>query len=282
MGFNLEKIQQQQQELAEKLNRGGGSRATFWRPEDGKNEIRIMPNWTDQGEFSDQFWREVHQHWNINPDQRGPILCPKKTPGLDNDCPICEFGQELKDSNDPESQTLFKKVRAKVSYLLNIVDQKDPEYSAADVAEFKKNRPDSEVPFEVGDPKVQVYACPSTIFSQLLSVITDNATDITDHSKGHNVFLHKFANKDKLKTRYQVTLALKATESGVSEDAELPALDKVGYVMDYEKIRDLLVEGVGADFTAALPSAPSEKSLPVGSSDDSEDLEAQLRAQLSS
>lgn len=290
----LDKVQQAKQEVEERLSRGGGMRAQFWKPKNGENLIRVMPPWTnpthdpelelspDLQFYEDQFWRQVAQHWNVNPEeQRGPILCPKETPGLEGDCPICEFVTELKsDKKNVQAQELAKEIRAKTAYLYNIVDMNDSEYTAEDVAEFKKSRPGDDVPFQPGDTKVQIYAAPATVHDAILGMITGNKRDITRLDTGRAVIIERHPNKDPKKTRYSVTPHFDASEFELK--SALPALHQQGFTMEYAKMLDLLQDGVGGDYLAALPEGGGkvlpETTTEVPASEDAVDLESQLRA----
>lgn len=298
----LDKAQQGKKEAEERLSRGGGFRAQFWKPKNGKNDIRIMPPWTDPyhedkeldealQEFEGQFWRQVAQHWNVSEEQRGPILCPKETPGLEGECPICEFVSELKsDKSNVQAQETAKEIRAKTTFIYNIVDMKDPVYTAEDVAEFKKNRPDADCPFEPGDTKVQLYAAPLTVHDAILGMITANQQDVTKLDTGRNIMITRHPHKDPKKTRYEVTPQFNPSEFDLKGD--LPQLHQQGFLMKYDEMLDLLQSGVGGDFIAALPEGSDvSESLPVDtgstteseeSSEESVDLENELRAAVQS
>lgn len=264
MASVLDKVTAAKQEAEERLSRGGGLRAQFWKPKNGENVIRIMPPWVNPTHDPDydipealqfydgQFWRQVAQHWNVSEDQKGPLLCPRETPGLDGDCPICEFVDELKaDKSDVQAQALVKEIRAKTTYLLNVVDMKDRTYTADDIAEWTKTRPDSDCPFQPGDTKVQLYAAPLTVYDAVLGLITANKRDITRFDTGRNIVLTRHPNKNPIKTRYTVVPEFDAT--GFELRGELPALHQQGFLMDYDKMLDLLHDGVGGDFVTALP-----------------------------
>ena len=125
----LDIVAQQKQKNDEHLNRSGGrASARFWRPENGDNHIRVMPQWKD--DLDGQFWREVHQHWNVSEDQKGPVLCPKETPDLEGDCPICDLVQALRREakSNPQAKQLANELRAKKTFFLNVVVDKDPVY----------------------------------------------------------------------------------------------------------------------------------------------------------
>jgi len=288
----LDKVMKAKQEAEERLSRGGGARAQFWKPKNGTNTIRIMPPWTnpthdeslvlsdDLSFYADQFWREVAQHWGLSEDQRGPIVCPDKTPGLSGDCPVCEFVAELRaDKSNVQAIELAKDIRAKTAYLYNVVDMKDPVYTAADVAEYTKERPDAECPFKPGDAKVQIYAAPLTVHDAILGMISANKQDVTRLDTGRGVVITRYPNKDPKKTRYSVVPDFDARPFELS--GALPALHQQGFVMEYDKMMELLQSGVGGDHSAALPSdtrvvPDSTEARAPGTS--ALDLEAQLRA----
>lgn len=291
MSLDMNKLQAQKDLLTQELSRGSSKSALFWRPADGPNVIRILPGWTDEEPYKGSFWREVAQHWNFYPDQKGPILCTKYTKDLDGACPVCEFVDALKqDKNNVKAQLLVKDIRAKTTYFLNIIDMEDPVYNAKDVAEYKKARPDKEVPFKAGSSKIQVYACTKTIFNQILNFIMQGKHDITDLNEGNEITIDK-RGSGVTGTKYTVTPAFKGGPAELTEDAEFVALDQVGYTMPYEELLNTLSNGVGGDFVDALPSGAKHS---LGSSsyldttnDESEDsmgadeLEAEMRQQLS-
>lgn len=258
------KLNKQKEELEARMARsGGGGGIKWWKPVNGPNRIRILPGWTDEGAYAGQFWREVGQHWNVNEDVKGPILCPRDTPGLEGSCPICAFCDELKNEKaDAQAQTLRKNLRAKRAFFLNIVDVKNPRYTAEDVAEWKKNRPDQEVPFEIGAMKIQTWACQPTIMDQIFAVMKTNELDITDLEEGKDIQITKFPNKDPMKTRYEVVLIIKSAAVALGTADKLPDLSLVGQERPYDELKKLLSDGVGGDYTAdrkALPATAGKK-----------------------
>lgn len=288
MALDIEKLKRAQAEVQARMTRGGGPAMKFWRPNEGQNRVRILPPWTDEGTFAGTFWREVWQHWNVS-EESGPVLCPQKTPGSeDPNCPICEFVDQLRtQKSNVEAQELAKDLRAKVAYLMSVVDLSDPVYTAKDLAEYKKERPDSEPTFTVGDPKVQVYAATSTIYEQIASIVIANDLDITDLNDGHNIIITKIGNKDKMKTRYTVQPDLKKTKASVPDGFEIPDLSKIGRFQSYNDITKLLSDGKGGSFKAMLPATASTSSRTESKEvnhswglGDEGDLAAEMRNQL--
>jgi hypothetical protein len=280
----LDKVSEQKKRTEEQLARGGGVRssAKFWRPENGDNKIRVMPQWKDG--LDGEFWREVAQHWNVTDDQKGPIICPKETPGLEGECPICELVKVLRaDKSNTEAQRVAKEIRAKKTYLLNVLVKKDPVYTAKDVAEYTQSRPDQDCPFDVGDPKIQIYACPTTIFDQILGIIHNSGKNITELATGRDLSIKRIPHKDPRKTRYEVYPSLEASDVGFS-DLSLPALDQVGFQLEYDAMVDLLSKSHVAELAGTIfgssHSLPSGKQVEKPKVVSSTDLEEQMRQEL--
>ena len=83
------------------VKNNGKAGGSFWRPKDGTQTIRIVP--TQDGDPFKDYWF----HYNLGPDQRGGLLCPKKNHG--DDCPICNFKDQLwKEFNDTQDQDTMK------------------------------------------------------------------------------------------------------------------------------------------------------------------------------
>ena len=98
MGINLDKMREK---LASLRGDGNSSNDTFWRPEDGDQDIRIVP--TPDGDPFKEMWF----HYNL---EKGGFLCPKRNYG--DDCPVCEFASQLwregVDTNDEHSKKTAK------------------------------------------------------------------------------------------------------------------------------------------------------------------------------
>jgi hypothetical protein len=272
MAIDMDKLRGHQEKIADKKP---GQSAKFWKADSATNDLRVMPPWTEVEQYRGMIAREVFQHWGVSEEQKGPVLCVDKTEDLEGNCPICQFVKELyEDKTNVEAQELAKRIKAKAAYFMNIVDLSDSTYTAKDVAEFKKNRPDAtDLPFSAGDPKIQVYAAPKTVYDAILSIILKNNMDITDLENGYDIVLTKSGKG--LNTKYSVTPKLKPSASDVTADRALPALDKVGFVMKEGDMLKLLAEGVGATFV----SKPPTRALSHNNSS-TDDLEAEMRSQL--
>lgn len=235
-----------------------GPRINYWKPTKPKSEIRIMPDFADEGVYAGQFWREVHQHWlKEDGGKNNVILCEEKTPFLSGEkCDICSYVSELRaDKTNIEAQTLANDIKSKVAYLMTIIDMADPEYTAADLAKAMESAPDGEAPFKVGDPKLQIYAAGPTVFNAILGIIQDNSLDITSFKEGHNIFLEKAGTG--INTKYTVNLKVKSSNVGEKvANVSLPDLSRIGKTEDDKQ--KLLASLPHVSVTPALPAPKAE------------------------
>jgi len=90
--------------MRDKLNslNGKGDKKDFWRPQDGENNIRIVP--TPDGDPFKEHWF----HYNL---AQGGFLCPKRNFG--DDCPVCSFANSLWNEGGEESRRQAKDLFAK-------------------------------------------------------------------------------------------------------------------------------------------------------------------------
>lgn len=265
MAFKVsrEKIEQAQAAAAAAQN-SGNFQSVKWLKFDGKEmTLRFMPPWTDEGPNALQFWRIVAQHWHISDSMKGPVVCPKATPGMNGECPICDFVDLLKAEETPEAKELVKEIRAKFTYLFTVIDCNDPEYTKRDLMKFQKEYPDKkEIPFKVGDPKLQVYAAPFSVYNSVMSFFKKGG-DVTDLERGHDIIVSKSGSG--INTKYTVTPDLTPTACAIDEDNPLINLDNVGITYTPEKLGALLSEGIGSDYEEILDKvfpAGATKALP--------------------
>jgi hypothetical protein len=100
MALDLSKIRARLNNVKNNSKAGG----SFWKPSDGTQVIRIVP--TADGDPFKDYWF----HYNLGPDNKSGLLCPKKNHG--EDCPICNFKDQLwkefNDSQDADTMKLAK------------------------------------------------------------------------------------------------------------------------------------------------------------------------------
>ena len=99
MGLNLDAMKAK----LDKLNgKGDGGKKNFWRPEDGESNIRIVST-PDGDPFKEKFF-----HYGIGGQS---FLCPKRNFG--DDCPVCNFANQLWNEGTEESKKQAKEMFAK-------------------------------------------------------------------------------------------------------------------------------------------------------------------------
>ena len=100
MALNLEAMKAK----LNKLNGKGdsGNRNLFWRPDDGESNIRVVST-PDGDPFKERFF-----HYNVG---TSGFLCPKKNFG--DNCPVCDFANQLWNEGTEESKRQAKDLFAK-------------------------------------------------------------------------------------------------------------------------------------------------------------------------
>ena len=86
----------------DKLNGKGDGKKNFWRPEDGESNIRIVST-PDGDPFKEKFF-----HYGVGGQS---FLCPKRNFG--DDCPACNFANQLWNEGTEESKRQAKEMFAK-------------------------------------------------------------------------------------------------------------------------------------------------------------------------
>lgn len=149
MGLNLEKMRQ-------KLNQVTGAdkgKNDFWRPDEGENNVRIVP--TPDGDPFKEFWF----HYNVG---TSGFLCPKRNYG--DNCPVCNFANRLWSESDEDSRRMAKSL-------------------------FAKQRFFSPVLVRGGEKEgVKVWGFGKMAYQKLLNIVLDpDYGDITDAEEGNDL-----------------------------------------------------------------------------------------------
>lgn len=98
MALNLDLMKQKM----DTLNGKGEKKKNFWRPQEGENNIRIVPT-ADGDPFKERFF-----HYNVGEQS---FLCPKRNYG--DDCPVCNLANELWNDGTEDSKAMAKQMFAK-------------------------------------------------------------------------------------------------------------------------------------------------------------------------
>lgn len=250
MGVNLNKVSERQEKEEQKAAaRDVGNIVWHDRMIVGSNPMRLLPPWTDEGPNANDFCREIYQHWGANPQYpNSPLTCPKRTHGLDGDCPVCDKVAQLRATGDAADAEQAAKIQAKVKYLSNAINLLDPVYTQEDYDIAKAaGAPD----FEVGDTKIVVWRYTASIYKQILDCFTALQTDITDIESGRDLVV-KRTGKGMQDTKYNVILK-DASAVDVVGELKLINLD----AMSAPKTTAELAAAVGASLPASSPALPA-------------------------
>lgn len=174
------------QRVREKLSHtdiGGGK---YWKPDSGRNVIRILPGVGDMG---DAFWQDVGRHYI--PD--GPsFTCLAFT--IDEACPICEAVDELYRDSDPNSKALARELNRQKQFWMNVIDRNNESRG------------------------VQIFTPGPMIFGQISGLVMDpDYGAIYDEEEGMDIIITKTG--EGMKTRYTVNARPKFTP--LSDDPDL-------------------------------------------------------------
>jgi len=231
----------------------------FLKLKSGKNRVRVMPPWTDEGVNAFQWWREVWTHWGIGPDDdnKKTLACPKKTPPGGGECPVCDEVERLRATGDPADLELAKSMRARMRLFVNAIDLEDPEWTQENVDEMIGGGVEENRLPDVGAPKIQVFGFGSMIFKELLDYYNDEI-DMTDLEEGYNVIITK-EGKD-LNTKYRVRLEKNTSEAPVPDDD--PTLHNLDMVQQVKSAAEIIaiMEGVDPEEAKKLEEAKAKSS----------------------
>lgn len=162
MGINIDKLK------AMKENLGKTGKNEYWKPEDGKNVIRVLP-----AVEGDEFYKEVHTHYHVGADEKS-VICAKTE---ERDCPICKELEKLKKGSKTDKE-LADSMRSKKAYYLQIITPDEPD-----------------------SPKL--YPAPQTVFKGILDIILDpDYGDITDVEEGREITIERTGKG--LNTKYSI------------------------------------------------------------------------------
>jgi hypothetical protein len=193
MSINMELMRKK---LAQLRGEGEREQSAWFRPEEGDQEIRIVPS-TDGDPL-----KEMYFHYNVG-DHRGGIVCPKRNFG--EKCPICEFASSLwkggVESNDEESKKLAKSLFVRARYFSPVVVRGREEEG------------------------VKMYGYGKRAYENLLGYILDpDYGDITDAMEGTDISL-TYTKPTSPGAYPQTSLKMRRNTSTLLEDTEaIPAL----------------------------------------------------------
>ena len=186
----------------EKEEQGQGN--TFFQLKDGKNRVRVLP----PPPGSEDVWYKTGTHWGVgaNKDNFNCAAAADKNA----DCYLCEVVHKLAKSKSDDDQAVADRIRAKKSWLYNIVDLSDVEAG------------------------IQVMAVGAMAHGDIRAYIEDedgDYGDITDLEEGFNLTIKKTGKG--MKTKYEV----KASRNPSPVPAEIAELLETEDPTDLSTVR---------------------------------------------
>ena len=280
--IDLDKVKQ----IFDDVNSAGGTGVWRFIPKPGETQLRLMPPWTEEGDWANLPMRRIFVHWigsGSNADKR---ICLKKTFG--EECPVCDEAAKLRATGDPADAALASDLRPQEKYISNVIDIADPV-------------------FDSGDPKVQLWEYGPMIYNKLATYIMDaEYGDITDPDEGFTIKLTR-KGKGQMDTTYEIRCARKSCSIGeynapggtlLDQDAFLEAmidLDNIGERDDkfaqlsYEEMQGWYMNNsdIAPMLAAPAPKVEDDGDLPddlddipefTGKNSGQSDIESKLRA----
>ena len=200
---NLEKIQRKLEEIS------GG---TYWKPKEGKNIIRILPPWSDSGEW----YSEAKLHYGLSSEGRN-----RAYPCLGAKCPICDYARKLQKGSE-EDKKLSSKLVPRTKFYVNMLDRKTG--------------------------KSGIWSFSKKTLTILLSHVTDDDWgDITDPEKGNDVVIERAGTG--LQTKYEIRVKPKKTAIAIEgwEDQLHNLSEEVIEEMSAKELEKVLAENFGEE-----------------------------------
>lgn len=249
MTLNVDEIRKR----LEKINSQGKGKndGNLWKPQPNDNRIRILPYKENPGNP----FVELYFHYNIG---KRSFLCPSKTHG--EDCPICELGTEMWNSDSEESKEIAKTLFAKNRTYVPMIER-------------------NENGAPIGKPKW--WGMSPTIRNEFYNeIINPDCGDITDPAEGRDIVVNyltpKQANNQYGKVSKTISFSrskLADTEEAVSAlvDAVTP-ITEIFQLEEYDKLADALENWLNPDNTQSSSTVDT-------SGDDSTTTETEVKAE---
>lgn len=210
-------------------NSGIDYSAVFWKPENGKSVIRIVPSKYDK----DNPFTELMLHF-VKGMFRGPVLALTNFGKQD---PIEEFRQQLQNLGGKENWSLSGKLQPRARYFVPVIVRGEE------------------------DKGVRLWGIGVSLYKALLSLAADDEIgDFTDVVNGTDMVVERTPGNPYPET----SIRPKRNSSPLSEDSaqvekwlnEQPEPIKCFKQYDYEFIK----KGLGAYLTGGTPAAEDKKS----------------------
>ncbi len=181
---------------AMKKKRAEIGQSKYWQPKEGKNQIRILPPYSDEGVW--MYELALHYGFTDAEDRKRAYPCMRQW--KQEKCPACDAIAELKKVDGGSKAA--DRLRARSKYYVNLIDRR------------------------VGEDKVFIYGFSGKMMNEILSYDDDeDYGDLTNPKKGFDIILEKTGSG--LTTRYAIRIKPKSTPAGDFPDlfdleAEVP------------------------------------------------------------
>ncbi len=169
---------------AMKKKRAEIGQGKYWEPKEGKNQIRILPPYSEDG-----VWMfELSLHYGFVDEEGRKRAYPCLRQWKKQRCPGCDAISELKKVDGGGKAA--DRLRPKPKYYVNLIDRR------------------------VGEDKVFIYGFSGKAINEILSYDDDEEDygDITNPKKGFDIVVEKEGSG--LKTRYSIRIKPKSVPAG--------------------------------------------------------------------
>ena len=234
MSINMELMKKK---LATLRGESNGESSIWFKPDEGDQDIRIVPT-ADGDPLKEMFF-----HYNVG-DHRGGVPCPKRNFG--ERCSICEFASSLwregTQNNDEESKKLAKSLFVRTRFFSPVVVRGREEEG------------------------VKVYGYGKTAYELLLGYILDpEYGDITDVEEGTDITL-TYTKPTRPGAYPQTNLKMRRNTSPLLEDNDatpgllqnMPDFDNLFERLTPEQVDAILDEQLAGDKSAEGRSHQTE------------------------
>jgi len=201
--MDLELLKRELEEAAQSEK----SQDQFWKAKDGVNVIRILP----PPEGSQLFYRNVGVHYRLLGVR--VAFCPRIT--FSKPCPVCEYVDCIKDSDNPIKVEVARRLFPVSRYLMNV--------------------------YLLDEKRIVPYLAPKTVRTGLLRIMLDpDWGDITRLDTGRNVVIEKIIpSSGTLKVMYDVRTKPNVSAVPVSM-SDIPKFESIidSRMLSYEELEN--------------------------------------------
>lgn len=155
----------------------------FWKPRDGKNQIRILPPYSEKG----LWFFELALHYGFTDEEERKRAYPCMKQWKDEPCPACDAMAIIKKQDG--GKKVADKMFPRSKYYVNLIDRR------------------------IGEDKVFIWGISGKMLNEIMSYEDDeDYGNITHPKKGFDFVIEKSGQG--LQTKYQIRIKPKSTPAG--------------------------------------------------------------------